>query len=64
MTGEDFHIIAERPEFFADAVEQERMIAAGQIRAPDAPGEKNVAAKQQALVLLKKTKAAGAMAGL
>ena len=63
MAGEDAHVVAERPEFFADPAEQQIMIAEREIRPADASGKKHIASEEDAFLFVEEAQAAGAVAG-
>ena len=58
VAGENGDVVAEGEDLFADAGEEQRVDAAGQVGAAYAAGKKHVAAKEEALALLHKAKAA------
>ena len=62
MAGKNGDVVAERKQFFANAVDQKIDIAAGQITSPNAAGKKNIAANQQFVLARKETKASRAVA--
>ena len=61
MSGQHTNVVAQGEDFFVNAPEEQVAVAARQIPAADAPGEKHVAAKQYAALFREKTKTPGAM---
>ena len=62
MTGKDCDGVLEREQFIPDSGDQQIDVAAGQITAANAAGEKNIATKEQPVLARKETKTAWAMA--
>ena len=63
MPGEDGNVVVEGPELFADAIQEELMIAAGQVGAADAASEEDISAKEYLALAVQETDTARAMAG-
>ena len=61
MSGKDRHVVAERKQFFSDAIEQKIGIATRQIPSTNATRKKDVAADKQLVLAREEAKTAGTM---
>jgi hypothetical protein len=63
VAGEDAGVVGKGGEFFADSIEEEFLITAGEIPSSDAAAEEDVAAEEEASLAEVKAEAARTMAG-